>query len=136
FKEDPYKEVELALKEAPIKSTSSSSCSLVLLVVPAVSISPTKPVNPALSPSTKGSLSRTKEKATLGSLSFSTTKTLIPLSNVNSSTSPSLISGAGPGSGNLVLSICATAAELNSRDMISNMYGFFIVVMIKLKNYS
>src|SRR5690606_26156338 len=52
---------------------------------------------------------------------------------VKSSTLPNLISGAGPGSGNFVLSIWAKTAEEINHVMISNICDFFILEFFWIK---
>ena len=99
FNELPNIPVPLALKFAPIKSTASSISALDLLVVPELTNWPVISKVPDLSPSKIGPVSADKENETLGSLLFSTTITLSPLSNVNSSALPISIFLAGPGAG-------------------------------------
>ncbi len=100
-------------KLAPKKSISSLKSSFGIEVVPLPSIAPSMVVTPALSPSEIGVRSKARFMLTLGSLWFSTINTFNPFSNVNSKGFLRVISGAGPGSGCLLLSICAL--RLNDR---------------------
>ena len=123
--------LELKFMLAPRKSTSSLKSSLEIFFVPFPNIADNKSNTPAFSPSTTGLFSILNWYETLGSLLFSTTMTVIPFFNWNSSGFSNEILGSGPGTGICDLSICAfTPKVINATAIKADNFNFNVFILL------